>query len=167
MLNNALRSFLETYAFEGPPYPTTLDFVSHLRRVVPPDQVGLIEDLFETITLFDNRVVAGTYVEQDDGTYLVSLETSSLKLRGDGHGAMTEIAMDDWIEFGVFGERQNEGDAEETVLMLEKRRVQSTESVFTAVVDQRPVWAGIDPYNKRIDRNSGDNVRRLTERPHR
>jgi ABC-2 type transport system permease protein len=26
------------------------------------------------------------------------------------------------------------------------------------IVDQRPAWAGIDPYNKRIDRNSDDNL---------
>ena len=28
----------------------------------------------------------------------------------------------------------------------------------TVDVDSRPTWVGIDPYNKRIDRNSDDNL---------
>ena len=28
----------------------------------------------------------------------------------------------------------------------------------TVVVDRRPTWVGIDPYNKRIDRNTDDNL---------
>jgi hypothetical protein len=31
----------------------------------------------------------------------------------------------------------------------------------TVTVDGKPAFAGIDPYNKRIDRNSGDNVTRV------
>ena len=29
---------------------------------------------------------------------------------------------------------------------------------FHEVVDRKPIWVGIDPYNKRIDRNSDDNL---------
>jgi hypothetical protein len=31
----------------------------------------------------------------------------------------------------------------------------------TAVVDSAPTWVGIDPYNKRIDRNSDDNLTKV------
>ena len=32
------------------------------------------------------------------------------------------------------------------------------EQKITFVVDQEPKWVGVDPYNKRIDRNSDDNL---------
>jgi hypothetical protein len=31
----------------------------------------------------------------------------------------------------------------------------------TVVVDREPRWVGVDPYNKRIDRNSDDNLARV------
>jgi hypothetical protein len=34
----------------------------------------------------------------------------------------------------------------------------------TVVVDGWPAWVGIDPYNKRIDRNSDDNLTQV-DRP--
>jgi ABC-2 type transport system permease protein len=30
--------------------------------------------------------------------------------------------------------------------------------VLQLVLDREPRWAGVDPYNKRIDRNSDDNL---------
>jgi len=44
------------------------------------------------------------------------------------------------------------------VLMVEKRIVATGETKVTYTVDQEPKWVGIDPYNKRIDRNSDDNL---------
>jgi hypothetical protein len=42
---------------------------------------------------------------------------------------------------------------------MERRPVHSGKQTVTVVVDKRPAYAGVDPYNKRIDRNSDDNVR--------
>ena len=50
----------------------------------------------------------------------------------------------------------------ERALLLEKRRISSGETTVEVVVDERPVRAGIDPYNKLIDRESNDNVIRVT-----
>ena len=35
------------------------------------------------------------------------------------------------------------------------------DQTLTLTVNGKPAFAGIDPYNKRIDRNSGDNVTRV------
>ncbi len=51
----------------------------------------------------------------------------------------------------------------EKPLLLEKRRVTSRDLTFELVVADRPVRAGIDPYNKLVDRNSSDNVKRTKE----
>src|SRR6476619_8517483 len=35
-VNRAIRSFRDEWAFKGPPYPTTLDFLAKVRAVTPP-----------------------------------------------------------------------------------------------------------------------------------
>ncbi len=54
-VNRGLRAFLAETAFSGPPYATSQDLLAHLRQVMPTDKLPLIEDLFETNTLFDDR----------------------------------------------------------------------------------------------------------------
>ena len=49
-------------------------------------------------------------------------------------------------------------DADNQPLYLEKRKIESSESEFTVVVDKKPARAGIDPYNKLIDRRPKDNT---------
>jgi hypothetical protein len=44
------------------------------------------------------------------------------------------------------------------VLLLHKVPIHGPPMPVTVVVDRRPTWVGIDPYNKRIDRNSDDNL---------
>ena len=48
-----------------------------------------------------------------------------------------------------------------SVLSFARLRIKSGKQVITVVVDQAPKFVGVDPYNKRIDRNSGDNVVRV------
>ena len=48
-----------------------------------------------------------------------------------------------------------------SVLSFARQRIQSGKQVITVVVDQAPKFVGVDPYNKRIDRNSGDNLVRV------
>ena len=123
----------------------------------------MVSDLFEKITLYENEVAEATYTKQEDGTYLVKLEAKAKKMRADGQGVETEIPIDDWIDIVVFGEEEIDGEKEEKVLFLEKRRITENEPSFELVVDELPVKAGIDPYNKLVDRNSDDNVKRVSE----
>ena len=162
-LNRALERFLASYAFQGPPYPTSRELVEALREVTPPELDHLIEDLFETITLFDNRVLEASYSRQDDGLYRVRVRTSSRKLKADGKGGTTQVPIDDWIDVGVFGWQEVEGVEQESVLVLEKRKITEMEMEFEFTVSQQPRRAGIDPYNRLIDRNSDDNLREIED----
>ena len=162
-LNNAIKAYVEEVAFQRPPFTHTPEFMAHIRAATPPELAETVKDMFERITLFENKVESATYQEQDDGTYLVRLETSSSKLYADGEGNETETSLDDWIDIGVFGEQEVDGRAEETVLLLEKRHLTDASGVFELVVDQKPVRAGIDPFNKLVDRNSDNNLRSVKE----
>jgi hypothetical protein len=46
--------------------------------------------------------------------------------------------------------------------MLEKHQINQSEMSFTLVVDEKPLYVGIDPYNKLIDRNSDNNIGKVT-----
>jgi len=46
---------------------------------------------------------------------------------------------------------------------MSKHKITDIENEFTIVVDKEPTEVGIDPYNKLIDANSGDNRRKVRE----
>jgi ABC-2 type transport system permease protein len=157
-LNQALKRYLSRFALGGPPYSTTAELLEEIRQAVPEESEHLVEDLFETITTFDNEVAAATSTERADGTSLVRLEVEARKLRADGAGVEREIPIDDWIDIAVFGESED-GEGGGPVLFLERRRISASPVVFEIVVDLRPARVAIDPYYKLIDRDRGDNVR--------
>jgi ABC-2 type transport system permease protein len=153
-LNAALRAYLEKVRFQDPPYTTVDDFIDALRTATPDDRKYLITDFFERLTLFDNRAVSATWRETPDHRYAVTLKVSAAKLRADDKGNENEIPINDLIDIGVFSGKGKD----EKALFLEKRRITQRETTIEVIVDQQPSRAGIDPYNKLIDRVSEDNV---------
>lgn len=162
-LNRVLQQLIEEKAFRSDPYATTLDFLRLLRQEAGPEFETLIEDLFEKIVIFDLKVTDATARALDDGTYEVTLAIEAHKFEADGAGAQTEVPLDYMIDVGVFSKNLDktfEGSAH--VLFMKKERVSASEMTVTVIVDEEPKYAGIDPYNKLIDRNSDDNVQPVT-----
>jgi ABC-2 type transport system permease protein len=54
-LNGALREFLGRVRFQEPPYTTSLELYAHLRATTPDSLHGVLADMFEHVTLYDNR----------------------------------------------------------------------------------------------------------------
>ncbi|MDX1494818.1 MAG: M1 family aminopeptidase, partial [Longimicrobiales bacterium] len=156
-MNRGLRAYIENHAFEEAPYSTSRDFLGYLRAETPDSLQYLFTDLFETITLWDNKVEEVT-VEERDGLFEVTLDFSSRKVRADSVGNETPVPMDDYIEVGVFGEEEP-GNELGRPLSVFKIHVTSDTTRVEFAVDQRPERVGVDPYNKLIDRVPGDNVR--------
>ena len=128
-----------------------------MAEATPPDKQALLDDLFRSIVLFDNRAEQATWRALDDGRYEVTLRSRIRKLRADGRGVETEAPVDDWIDVGVFG-------ADGTALYFQKHHATEPEWSLSVVVASPPVRAGIDPYNKLIDRVPDDNVRAVARR---
>lgn len=161
-VNAALARLIEEKGFKGPPFPVSRDAIALFREVAGPEHQGLIDDLFERITLFDNRVEEAKVSPTADGKYKVELAVSAKKVYADGGGAESETPMDQWVEVGVFAKKAGARDKfDETVLFLEKKRLTSGKASFEILVDAEPSEVGIDPYNKLIDRNSDDNRKRV------
>lgn len=157
-MNRGLRAYIQNHAFEEAPYSTSRDFLGYLRAETPDSLQYLFTDLFETITLWDNKVEDVTVTETTGGSWEVTMEFSSRKVRADSVGNETVVPMTDYIEVGVFGEEEP-GNELGRPLSVFKIPVTADTTTVEFVVDERPLKVGVDPYNKLIDRVPGDNVR--------
>jgi hypothetical protein len=150
-VNRALASYIRKVAYQEPPYTISRELLAEYRAVTPPEYRYMIEDMFETITLFENRAVSATYKEIAGGRFEVALKVAAKKMRSDETGALTEIPMDDLVDIGVQGPG-------EKPLYLKKHRIKSGETELKVEVAEKPERAGIDPVVKLIDRRPEDNT---------
>ncbi len=159
-LNLALRNFLMQHRYanaedsQSGPYPDTRQFVQALRDQTPPELQYYIDDAFESIVLYDNRAVTATVTPTADKKFKVVLTVASRKFKADGLGTETPMPLNDYVEIGVFSGKKDH----EVPLYLRKEKITGEKQTFEVVVDQMPTRAGIDPYNKLIDRISDDNI---------
>jgi ABC-2 type transport system permease protein len=156
-MNTALRAFLQKWALKGPPYPTARDLYAELGRVTPDSLKYVLKDLFEDITFYENKADTAMATKRTDGSYDVRLVLRSKKLKGDSIGNTTEVPIADYVDVGVFGERVP-GQKLGAPLLVKKVRLTQPVTVVNWTVAKEPVRAGIDPYNKLIDRTPEDNV---------
>jgi ABC-2 type transport system permease protein len=157
--------------------------VNHIKAVTPDSLQYTINDMFETITLYENRIKDVTSTELDNGKYQLDIEFEVSKYRNDEKGKkyyseknndsisyktedmrkpIISIPLADYIDIGVFAEEEDdEGNMKEIELYLKKHKITEINNRITIIVDKVPIEVGVDPYNKLIDTNSNDNRRRL------
>jgi hypothetical protein len=150
-VNRALAAYIRKVAYQEPPYTTSRELLAEFRAVTPPEYQYFLADLFETITLWENRAISATWKEKPDGRFDVTLKVSAKKLRADESGRQTEIPMDDLVDIGVLGPKDEP-------LYLKKHRIKAGETTLTLEVSAKPEKAGIDPVVKLIDRRPDDNT---------
>lgn len=154
-VNHALRGLLERYKFKGAPYPRSLDLIAALRaEAKTPEDQALITDLFERVTLYDLKVTQPAAVQRPDGKWDVTVPVEAKKMYGD-----TPAPLDEHIEVGLFtAEPGVDVFDQKDVILMERQPIHSGSQVLRFVTEIRPLYAGVDPYNYYIDRNSEDNV---------
>jgi hypothetical protein len=154
-VNRALRRLLERYRFKGAPYPRSLDFVAELRAEARTAEAQtLITDLFERITIYDLKVSQPMAVRRPDGKWDVTVPVEAKKFYDS-----TETPLAERIEIGLFtAEPGRDAFDQSNVILMERHLIRSGRQLFTFVSDRKPTYAGVDPYNLYIDRDTGDNV---------
>jgi aminopeptidase N len=150
-LNQAIRAYRDDWAFRGPPYSSASHLLAKIRAATPQHLQYMIDDFFETITLYDNRALSAKAKPLADGRYEVTLKVFAKKRKADALGKETDVPLADWIDIGVL-----DGDGQP--LLLEKKKIDAEETTFALVVSKKPAKAGIDPFNKLIDRRPKDNA---------
>ncbi len=156
-VNASLSGLLREHGYREAPYPTSLHAVRAFRARTPDTLQYLIDDLFENITIFNNRVVDAT-AKKVGKEYEVTLTTITEKIHADSVGKETAAPLRDFIDVAVFAEDASYTDPGKPLL---KKRVKITKSnnTFTLRVKERPHQVGIDPYNLLVDRMPEDNIK--------
>jgi aminopeptidase N len=158
----ALRKLIAKYAFKAAPYPSTTDFLAYLKQEAPGHDQE-IDDLFDRITLYDLKATDARGHKREDGKYEVSFSVDAKKFYADGLGKETEAPLDEPFELGAFTvEPGKKGYSKDSVISVERQRLKSGKQEVTMLLEKEPKLVGIDPFNKRIDRNSDDNLTPVT-----
>jgi ABC-2 type transport system permease protein len=155
-LNAVLHDYVQAVAFQNPPYTNSLELIDRIRKIVPPEFAYIIPDMFESITLYENRALSATYKQRSDGKYEVNLKVAAKKIQASELGDERELPLADWIDIGVL-------DSGGQALYMTRHKIEKPETEFTIVVDRVPAKAGIDPWNKLVDRKPDDNVVAVTK----
>lgn len=157
VLNGALAEYVRQVKFQEAPFTNSLELLDRLVAVTPDSLRYFIQDAIETITLYDLRASDATARRTADGRYEVTIDIDVAKMRSDSLGAETPVAVNDWIDIGVFADNEMTEP-----LYLHKHRLTEGATSVTVIVDGEPVRAGVDPWHKLIDRETGDNTARVT-----
>ncbi|WP_310385132.1 ABC transporter permease/M1 family aminopeptidase [Roseateles sp.] len=164
-VNRALQKLLAEFAFKPAPYADTRDFLRLLRSEAGPQHEALIVDLFEKITLFDLKATDAKATQRADGKFEITFTVDAKKLYADGKGRETESPLNEAMDIGAFSaEPGKKGFTRDSVLLMERRPLQSGKQQIKLLLDKAPAWVGVDPYNMRIDRNSDDNLSKVEMR---
>ena len=159
-VNRALRTVIARYKFKGAPYPRSLDLIAAVRaEAKTAEDQALITDLFERVTLYDLKVTEPAAVRRADGKWDVTVPIVANKIYIDRKGDEAESPIAERIEIGLFtAEPGRDAFDSSHVVLLERKPIRSGSQVLKFVTERKPTYAGIDPYNFYIDRNSVDNV---------
>jgi ABC-2 type transport system permease protein len=166
-LNKAFKAYMEAARFRPKaPFTTTLEWYDFIKSATPDDMQYYLEDSFEKITLYSNKVTEASYKKVADDKYEVTIEVESTKNYFDGNGKLLATGEKaNLLEIAVFDNdiKNEQGMTVKLPLVLEKVWVKPGKSTFTYITDKLPIKAGIDPYNKMIDRIPDDNLKTLEE----
>ena len=162
-INAALKQIIDQYAYQGPPYPNAYALVDRLREQTPEELRYLITDLFEEITLFENKTIDAVAEKQADGRYLIRLKVECEKKKADAKGVEEVVPMNDFLEIGAYAKPES-GKRYGKLLHRERVQLEGGKHELEFVVDELPYQAGVDPRNLLIDLVPADNLKKVTLR---
>ncbi|MBS1586567.1 MAG: hypothetical protein JSS82_13590 [Bacteroidetes bacterium] len=154
-LNHALQRFLKQYAFKGAPYPTSLDLIRYIKQVTPDSMQYFVKDVFENITLYNNKLSDAAVTETPGGQYTINFSVASQKLYADSSGYEKAVPSNDYIEVGVYNEKRK-------LIGLQRYKLPGGTSRLSIVVAEKPAKIVVDPNLLLIDKDLNDNEKRLT-----
>ncbi|MCB9340494.1 MAG: hypothetical protein H6577_20410 [Lewinellaceae bacterium] len=160
-LNGAIHAFRDSFALkENPPYAGSYDLYDFIKTAVPDSLQYFLEDSWLKLALYENRIFTATSKDLGNGQYEVTMKVKVLKKYADEKGNEANADnTNDYIDIGVFAEDEKAPDGRtlSKPLYLKKHKLTNGEHTITVTVSGKPVKAGIDPYNKLIDRIPEDN----------
>lgn len=152
-MNHAVKRFIDKYAFQGPPYPTTRGLVESIRMSAPDSLQYFVTDAFEKITLYDNKLTEAK-TTGSEGNYGVAITVDSKKMYADSTGKETIAMGSNYVEIGVYKDRK-------TLAYKAMYKLNSGINKLNIPVSFKPYKVIVDPRVLLIDRKQDDNEIRL------
>jgi ABC-2 type transport system permease protein len=149
-INQALRSFLNKYAYPNQP-PTTLDLLNEFYAVSNDTQRTKIDELFKQVITYDLRINKANVSTDKSGGYGLTIDLTLEKYKEDGLGNKVKIPFREPVELEV----EFEGGKIQTI------KFNYTNSSKYLVFKQKPVRVTIDPFMKFLDVNMENNLKTL------
>lgn len=159
-VNAALRTFLEKFRYKNPPYPNSMDALDQFYAQTPDSLDYIVKDLFEEITLFENRCREASAKDLGNGKWEVTIKVEFAKIKSDEMGKQSFVDINDFVEIGAFA-KPEEGKTYGKTLYRQRVKINQKEQTFTFVTDAKPDKAGIDPFSLLVDRSPEDNMKEL------
>lgn len=147
-LNGILKDFLERYRLQEAPYPTSLDFVSHLKKSTPDSLQYVVEDLFEKVVLYDNELKSAETTDLGNGEYEINLSFSIEKQELKGKET-SSVPLADYVQIGFFDEDDN-------LTYLHTQKVTDHQNDLIIKLDQKPAKIVLDPNLMLMDKDIKD-----------
>lgn len=159
-VNRALARFIQTWKFKGAPYHRSVDLIAEFRKeATTAEQQALITDLFERITIYDLKAKKAATKKLANGLWQTVINVEAAKYYADSKGNEKAAPLAESIEIGLFGARPGIGAfGKKDVVSITRMPVNGGKQVIVVTSKTKPKFAGVDPYNFYIDRNSDDNV---------
>src|SRR4029079_7748942 len=85
-LNRAIRAYRDEWAVKGPAFSSKTRLSAKIREVTPPDLQYVLDDFFDTITLYDNRAQSAAAKALPDGRHEVTLTVVARARQADDIG---------------------------------------------------------------------------------
>ncbi|MCB9276797.1 MAG: hypothetical protein H6564_22380 [Lewinellaceae bacterium] len=175
-LNAVLRAFLEKVKLRETPVASSQKLLGSLKAATPDSLAYLIEDMFETATLYDNRITSVEARPLAGGLYQVDIAFTCSKYRSTGYGHRSygrdslqgqgfkgpiySLPLADYVEIEVLGEQQDGLKKGKGALHLERYKATRINNRISVVARGRPVEVRLGPAGL-IDDNPDDNRWRL------
>lgn len=163
-LNTAIRVVLNKFNDSPARKATTLDLLSAIKASANPKAHAFIEQQFTEINLYNMRLLEAAWKKD---AAQIRLKISAARTIADGLGNEVSAPFDDWVDIVVFSDDPNDFNSDSVILYRQKHHINDGESELTITLDKTafegltPMYVGIDPFVRFIDRDSKDNVMKL------
>ncbi|WP_141732927.1 ABC transporter permease/M1 family aminopeptidase [Oligoflexus tunisiensis] len=148
-LNAAIRRFADQVRFQEPPFTTAPALVNNLKTDLGA-HTSLIDELFNKVILYDNRIQSHKVTENPDGSVTVDLEILGRKIDVDEKGAQKDI--DFTLDMEVAAR-----SADDKLLPGSHHVIKSGVNSIQLKFAQKPKSLALDPLSMWIDLNREDN----------
>ncbi len=150
--NQILSDFYHAHKEAHPPYPTSLDFIHHLRNVLPDSLTAYVHEQFMAVNYFENEITdARLTASQDDYELEVNLKASKWGLDpSDREKQPQALEVDDWMEIGFY-------DEQDQLLETSWVKVASGNSFLTFTLKEKVARVQLDPHLLLLEKDREDN----------